>query len=67
MAEEIDEHEFEFAPAWRKIENRIITHSTRARSSAIRSLDKDRRFARIRDRNGVWFRRMDQTHPELKF
>ena len=67
MAKEIDEYEFEFAVAWSHIENRIITTSTRARSSAIRSLDKDRRFTRIRDRSGVWFRRMDKTPSDFEF
>ena len=67
IAKEVDEYEFEFAKAWSQIEDRIITSSTRARSSAIRSLDKDRRFSRIHDRPGVWFRRMDKTQPGSDF
>ena len=67
IAKEYNEYEFAFKDAWAKVKDRMITNSPRARASARRSLDKDKRFARIHNRRGVWFRRMDRTEPALPF
>ena len=61
IAKEYEETEFEFARAWNEIKHLISTTSPRARGSAIRALDNDRRFARIPGRKGIWYRRMDHT------
>lgn len=60
---EIDAQEFSLQDAWRKIEPLIRTKAKRPRDSLRQSLDNDRRFERIEDRPGTWFRRRDVDSP----
>ena len=59
VVELIPDVEFSFTDAYRRVKPRIRMKGSRPKDSMRVALDRDKRFERIKDRDELWYRRVD--------